>query len=107
MKESPRKFSYTVIISRPPAVSEATHVENRLDVVVWSCMAKNSTDAVKVAQMDVYARDKQDVFTDEMKDGRHRIDVEDYRPVLVFEGHFFAVMYGWAVDKVKFQEEPT
>jgi hypothetical protein len=78
---------FTVVLLRPAYLNEVTEEVYGKDIYVASVKAANTTDALVVAQFEVFEADK--------KDKLKAKSPTDYQLSVMFEGHPKIALFGW------------
>jgi hypothetical protein len=86
-------MKYTVVLVRPAVMGPLSGIDTEIDIdtYVATTSAASVKDAVEAGQKQVFRADKKDwanVMPPEIKP-------EDYKMVLVFEGHHLPAAFGW------------
>ena len=78
---------FTVVLLRPDYLNEVTEEVFGKDIYVASVKAANTTDAIVVAQQEVFKADKKDKLKPK--------ESTDYQLSVMFEGHPKIALFGW------------
>jgi hypothetical protein len=82
-------MKYTVVLLRPPYLSEATGEKHGQDIYVAQVTARDITDAIFMAQAEAFDEDKEDEM--------FPVDSKDYKLCTLFEGHQSPKLFGWQI----------